>query len=94
MQNTLEDLVTDRQNTVDFTAGKWSMQEEANLDVFASVAKLLPDHLWKEKEVVVVNPDQIVVADMRSNLFGEEAIDLLVGLPSRLVKGDLTGVVM
>jgi len=33
VENTLEDFVTDWQDAVNFTAWKWSVKEEADLDV-------------------------------------------------------------
>lgn len=94
MQDTKEDFVADREDTVDFTAGEWSVQEEANLHVFLCVSKLFAKHCWQQHQVVVVHPDQVVVLDIFGNCLCEQAIGFCVCLPCGLVEGDLSRVVV
>lgn len=44
--------------------------------------------------MVIVDPDQIAILNILDDGLGEEAVDLLVCGPSRLVEGNLTGVIM
>lgn len=44
--------------------------------------------------MVIVDPDQIAILDIFDDGLGEKAVDLLVCGPSRLVEGNLTGVIM
>ena len=46
MQHTKEEFVSDRQNTINFAAGEWCVQEEANFDIVLAVTDLLTQHLW------------------------------------------------
>lgn len=63
MQHTQEELVANRQDTIDLTAGERSVQEEPDLDVLLAVADLLAQHLRQQHEVVVMHPDQIAILD-------------------------------
>jgi len=47
VQDTFQNLIPHRQNTVDFTTGKWSMEEEAQLDILLGVADCLSKHSRK-----------------------------------------------
>ena len=44
VQNTVENLVTDRQNSVDLATGEGSVEEETELDVALGVADLFAEH--------------------------------------------------
>jgi len=70
------------------------MKEEADFDVSFRVANFFSDHGGHKHEVVVVNPDQVIILNIAGNGFGKETVDLLVGIPSRFVKGDFTRVIM
>jgi len=94
LQNAFEDFVTNWQDTVDLTAGKWRMKEEANLDVALGFANFLTNHCGHEHQVVVVNPDEIVVLNVLSDCLCEQPVDLFVGIPRGLVEGDLTRVIV
>lgn len=91
---TKQDLVTDGKDSVDFRAGEWSVQEEADLHILLAVAKFLTQHGRHEHKVVVVYPHHIVVLDFLCDSLREQAIGLGVPIPSRLVKGDLSGMVV
>ena len=70
------------------------MEEEAKLDVALRVANFFAKHGRQKHEMVVVDPDQIVILNILGNLLCEQAVGLAVGVPCGLVEGDLTGVVM
>jgi len=94
VQYTVENLVTDGQDSVNLATGEGSVEEEAELDVALRVANLFAQHSRQKHEMVVVNPDQIVVLYILCDLLCEQTIGFLVGIPGRLVEGDLTRVVV
>lgn len=94
VEDTQQKRFPDRQDTINLTAGEGSMKEEADLDVLLGVADLLAEHLGKQHQVVIVDPDHISVLDILDNLLCEQAVDLAVSSPGGLVEGDLTGVVV
>lgn len=94
MQDTQQKLIANGENAVDLTAGERSMQEEPNFDVLFAITNLFSQHLRKQHEVVVVDPDQISILDFFRNGFGKESVGLLVSLPGRLVERDFTRVVV
>ena len=71
----LDQLVVPRQGDVDFGCGEWDMQEEADPALHAEPAQLLAHR----DQVVVVHPDQVVVAQIGIKLLGEQLVDLAVG---------------
>lgn len=97
-QVTVEDAVqqglADRDDSVDLGRGKWSVQEEADLHVLLCVADQLTQHLWEEHEVIVVDPDHVIVLDVGHDRLRKELVDFVVGGPCRLVEGNLAGVVV
>ena len=70
------------------------MQEETNLDILLRCSNFLPQHLWQQHQVIIVHPDQITILYVLSHCPREQAIDLLVRSPCRLVERNLTGMVM
>lgn len=94
MQDTQKKLIANRKNTIDFTAGEWGVQEEADLDILLAITNLLTQHFRQQHEMVVMHPDQIAVLDFLRDGLCEKAICLLVSFPGRFVKGDFTGVVV
>lgn len=94
VEDTVENLVTDRQDSVDLTTGEGSVKEETKLHVALRVANLLAEHSRKKHKMVIVYPDQIIVLDILCDFFCEQAVGLAVGIPCRLVEGNLTGVVV
>lgn len=94
VQYTVENLVTDRQDSVDLATGEGSVEEESELDVALGVADLFAKHSGQKHEMVVVDPDQIVVLYILCDLLCKQTVGLLVGIPCGLVEGDLTGVVV
>jgi hypothetical protein len=94
VQYAVEDLVTDRQDSVDFATGERSMQEETEFDVALGVADFFAEHSRQKHEMIVVDPDQIVVLYIFCDFLCEQTVGFLVGFPGGLVEGDLTGVVV
>jgi hypothetical protein len=94
VEYTEQDFVSHGEDTVDFGAGKWCVEEEADLDIFLRVPELLAQHGGHEHEVVVVDPDHVVILYVLGNCLCEQAVGLRVGVPCGLVEGDLTRVVM
>jgi len=76
------------------------VQKEANLDVlewplaFARVVDLLSEQLGEQHQVVVLDPDQIAIADNLSDGLGKESVGLLICAPVLFVERDLTGVIV
>ena len=71
----LHQLIVPRQGDVDLGRRERDVQEEADPALDAEPAQLLPHR----DQVVVVHPDQIVVAQIRVELLGEQLVDLAVG---------------
>jgi hypothetical protein len=94
VKETGEQSLSHRQNSIDFTAGERRVQEEANLDILLGVSKLFSQHLRQKHQVVVVDPNKVAVLHILDDCLGEEAVDLLICAPRRLVKGNLAGVVV
>lgn len=94
VKDTKQNLVTDRENSVNLGAGEGSVQEEANLDILLCVAKLFSQHRRHEHQVVVVDPDHVIILYVFRNSLCEQTVGFGVCIPGRLVKGDLTGVVV
>ena len=93
-QNTGQQLLSHRQDSVNLRRWEWSVKEEANLDVLLGVTNLLAEHLWEEHEMVVVHPDHVAVLHVFGHGLGEEAVDLAVGGPGGLVERDFSWVVV
>lgn len=82
---------------VDFTTREWGVQKEADLDVLECllrVVDLLSEQLGQQHQVVVLDPDQIAVADNLSDGLSKESVRLLICAPVLLVERDLTRVVV
>jgi hypothetical protein len=94
VQYTVENLVTDGQDSVDLATGERGVEEETELDVALGVANLFTEHSRQKHKMVVVDPNQIVILHILCNLLCEQTVGFLVGIPGGLVEGDLTGVVM
>lgn len=71
MKNPKQQLVANRQYPVNFATGERGMEEEPDFDVLLAVSNLLPKHLRKEHQVVVVYPNQIPIFDLLCDSFGE-----------------------
>jgi hypothetical protein len=94
MQNSQKKLIANGENAIDLATREGSVQEETNLDVLLAVANLFAQHLRKQHEVIVVDPNQIPILYFLGDGFGEKPVGFLVGLPCRLVEGNFTGVVV
>lgn len=78
LEDTEEQLFSDREDTVDLAAGERRVQEKADLDVFLCVSNLLAEHLRQEHQVVVVYPDQVTVLHILDDFLSEQAVHLAV----------------
>lgn len=94
MQHTPQNLLSHWQNPVNFTAREGGVKEEANLDVLDSITQLFPEHGRHEHEVIIMDPDQVVILDGFRDLSGKDPVCVAVGDPRTLVKADLARVVM
>lgn len=94
VKNTRQERLADGEDAVDLGRWEGGVQEEANLDILLGVANLLAQHLGKEHEVVVVDPNQVAILNIVHNGFGKQAVDFAVGAPCTLVECDFTGVVV
>ena len=94
VQHALQDLLSYRQDPVDFATRKRRVQEESYLHVLGLVTELFAQHRRQQHQVIVVNPDEVVVLNMLCKLFGEDAVRIAICNPSVLVKADLTGMVV
>lgn len=94
VKNTEENVVSNGENTVNLAAGERRVQEKADLDVSLPVPNLLTKHGWQQHQVVVVNPNKVTILHIFGNRLGEHTIRLGVGIPGRLLEGDLTGVIV
>lgn len=94
VKNTKQDLVTDRQNTIDLAAGERRVQEETKLDVLLGLADFLAEHGREQHQMVIMDPNEVVVLNVGRDSLGEETVRFGVGVPGRLVKRDFTGMVV
>ena len=94
VQYTVENLVTDRQDSVDLATGEGSVEEESKLDVAFRVANLLSEHCWEQHQVVVVDPNEVVVLYVLCDCLGKEAVGFAVGVPCRFIERNLTRMVV
>lgn len=94
MQNAQEKLIANGENAIDLATRERSVQEEPDLDVLLAVTDLLTQHLREQHKMVVVDPNQISILDFLGDGFGEQSVGFLVSLPSRLIEGNFTGVVV
>lgn len=89
-----QQFVSDGKDPVDLTTGEGCMEEEANLDVDLAVPDLLPKHLGKQHQVVIVDPDEVAVPHLLRDGFGEQPVGFFVGLPGGFIEGYFAGVVV
>jgi len=89
-----EDLVSYRQDSIDLTTGEGSVEEESKLDVAFRVANLLSEHCWEQHQVVVMDPDEVIVLYVLCDCLGKETVGFAIGVPRRFIKGDLTRMVV
>lgn len=89
-----QQFVSDGEDPVDLTAGEGRVEEEPDLDVDLGISDLLPEHLGQQHQVVIMDPNQVAVAHLFRDGFGEKPVGFFVGLPGGFVKGDFAGVVV
>lgn len=70
------------------------MKEEGDLDVLLGLANLLAKHGGQKHQVVVVNPYEVTVLDIFGNSLSKQTVGLLVGIPSGLIKGNFTRMIV
>lgn len=94
-QHTSQDLLSDRQDSVDLGGRERRVQEPAQLDVpQLTLGDLLLQHLGQQHQVVVVDPYQVVVLHGLEDDLGEGPVGLVVSQPGVLIEIDLTRVVV
>ena len=84
VQQGCEDRFPHRQNPIDFTAGKWCMQKEPDLDLHAGLLRYFTKELREKHQVVIVNPDRIAIMQLRGDHFGKEEVNFIVSIPYSL----------
>ena len=60
LQHPTQNLLSDRQNPIDFRARERRVQEKPNLDI-ELLAQFLPQHSRQQHQMKVVDPDQITL---------------------------------
>ncbi len=94
VKNTKQNLVADREDSVNLGTREGCVQEETDLDILLGFANLFAQHGRHEHQVVVVYPYHVVVLYILCDSLCEQAVGLGVCVPSGLVEGNLTGVVV
>lgn len=67
MQNPQQQLIANRQDTVDLATRERGMQKEPDLYVRLRVTNFLAQHLGKKHEMIIMDPDQIAVSNFTGN---------------------------
>jgi len=76
------------------------VQEESNLDILdrlialTLVVDLFPQQSGQQHEVVILDPDQIAIANNLRDSLCKERVGLLIRTPVLFVERDLTGMVV
>ena len=70
------------------------MEEEAKLDILLRLPNLFAQHSWQKHQMVVMDPDHVIVIDICCNCFRKKAVRFSVRVPGGLVEGDFTRMVM
>jgi hypothetical protein len=83
-----------RQDSVNLTAREWCVEEKADADVLLGRSNLFAKHLRQEHQVVVVDPNEVIVLDVLEHRLGELTVHFLVRSPGRLVEGDFAGMIV
>jgi hypothetical protein len=94
VQHTQQELIPDRQDPINLTAGEGRVKEEANLYILSGIANFLSQHLGQQHQMVVVDPNEITILHVSCHSLRKQTVGLLVCLPRRLVKVNFAGVVM
>lgn len=94
VQDTQKDFITDREDAVDLTAWERGVQEEADFNVLPGIPELFAKHGWKQHQMVVVHPYQVIILDIFRNCLCKQAICFCICLPCGLVEGNLSRMVV
>ena len=94
MQDALEQLVANRQDTIDLAAREGRVKEEADLDILASFANGLAQNGRKQHLGVIVHPNEITILHVLGNGLSEDLVGLVVSVPGSLVKGNFSRVIV
>lgn len=70
------------------------MKEEANSDVGLGLSNFLSEHLRKQHEVIVVDPDHIVVLHVGRDGARKLSVDFLIRLPCFAIEVDVAWMVV
>lgn len=57
MQDSQQKLIANRQNAIDLATRERRMEKEADFDVGPGITNLLAQHLRKQHEMIVMDPD-------------------------------------
>lgn len=72
MQQTSQKFGSNGQDSVDFTAGEWCVEEKSNPNILLSQEiKLLLEQFRKKHEMIIVHPDQVTLLGFLSDGLGE-----------------------
>jgi hypothetical protein len=54
------------------------MEKKANLDIAPGVSELLAQKLRQEHQVVVVDPNIVIISNVKGYFFGKQSVDRLI----------------
>lgn len=94
MQHAFKDLLSHWENPINLATRERRVQKESNLDVLYAGTELLSQHGRHQHQVVVVDPNDVVVLDLLCHLASKDAIRISICHPGILVKRNLAGVVV
>jgi hypothetical protein len=94
LQHARQDLIAYWEDSVDLAGWEWRVQEEAKFDILLLGSNQISQQGREQHQVVVMNPDHIVVLDIGGNGFGKKPVGFLICVPSFVVKGDFARMIM
>ena len=90
-----DDFVAHGENSIYFGAREGGVEEESDFDIFlVSLANLFAQHCRQKHEVIIMDPNEIVVVDISRDSGGEQLIGFPVCVPRGLVKGDFAWMIV
>jgi hypothetical protein len=94
MQNALQYLLSHRKYPIYLAAGEWCVQKEPNFDVLHPVTELFSQHTRHKHQVVVMNPNYVIVFHRLRHFLSKDAICVAVCYPCVLIEADFPRVVV
>ena len=58
---------------------------------YGNTRLLFPDHLWKQQQVIIMNPQGIVFLESLKDLLRIQSVDFYIGFPGDFTVGDMVG---